>query len=80
MDDVSITLVMWGVEKAADETTLDNIQEIMSMTRRLPVEFQAAYVLRVIKNPAFTRVPKEIFEWGMPSKDVDEGRAEMDVC
>ena len=23
---------------------------------------------------------KEIVEWGMPSKDVDEGRAEMDVC
>ena len=45
MDDVSIRLVMWGVEKAADETTPDNIQEIMSMTRRLPVEFQAAYVL-----------------------------------
>ena len=65
MDDVSIPLVMWGVEKAADETTPDNIQEIIGMVRRLPVEFQAAYVKRVIKNPAFDCVPKEIVEWAL---------------
>ena len=72
MDDISISLVMWGVERAAEKVTPENVIEIVGMVRRLPVEFQAAFMRRWVEQfEPEKAMPKwalmHLTEWAMPT-------------
>lgn len=72
MNDISVPLVMWGVERAAEKVTPENVIEIVGMVRRLPVEFQAAFMHRWVKQfEPETAMPKwalvHLIEWAMPT-------------
>ena len=58
---------MWGVEKAADQTTPENVVETMGVIGQLPMEFQALYVRRALRNPSLeaTKDRQCLTDWVM---------------